>query len=70
MGRLALPSYTDGVYLPPNYRPNPRVISNQVGKMTGQIIQNRLKLTNIFTIWGQFVDHDITLTPTQKEPNA
>ena len=63
-------SYSDGAYIPAANRPNARQVSNRVGKTDGTIPLNKLNLTNLFTIWGQFVDHDITLTPFQKGDNA
>jgi peroxidase len=45
-------------------RPNPRVLSNSVMKQTASI-PNSKSASNILWVWGQFVDHDITLTHVQ-----
>lgn len=70
MKRLTFPSYTDRISIPPNNRPNPRLISNFVGKLVGTVSESKLRLTNMFTIWGQFLDHDVTLVPAQKGSGA
>jgi len=63
-------SYEDGVSTlavrgPLN--PNPRVISNAVHKQTSNI-PNALGLTDLVWMWGQFVDHEITLVEGGTEP--
>ena len=55
--------YADGISLPVQNRPNPRHISNQVGEVIGNIERSKNRLTMAFVIWGQFLDHDIDLTP-------
>ena len=40
----------------------PREISNAIGKLSGPIQTSKNNITMAFTIWGQFVDHDISLT--------
>ena len=45
--------------------PNPREISNKVFAQT-EPTENRKGLSDMFWLWGQFVDHDINLTPTLK----
>jgi hypothetical protein len=43
--------------------PNARYLSETVGKLEGNIvIPNEFNLTMLFGIWGQFLDHDITLS--------
>lgn len=61
--RMAPAAYADGVSLPsgPN-RPNPRLISNLVCDQAGQSILNDSDLTDWVWQWGQFIDHDISLT--------
>lgn len=47
-------------------RPNPRTISNSIFKQD-KSIPNEQCLSNIFWVWGQFIDHDVTLTHTTDE---
>lgn len=58
-------NYADDIGEPISHLPGPRVISNAVGSQSNPIRKSRLKVTTIFTIFGQFVDHDLDLTPTQ-----
>ena len=62
--RRALPSaYGDDVStLAGADRPNPRAISNAVCTQVGEE-PNAAGATDMLWQWGQFVDHDITLTP-------
>ena len=43
-------------------RPNPRMISNALFAQSGQI-DDPLSLSNYIWVFGQFIDHDIDLTP-------
>ncbi|WP_051542629.1 peroxidase family protein [Thiothrix lacustris] len=43
--------------------PNPRDVSNAVVAQDGNTV-NQKGLSDLFWMWGQFLDHDITLTPT------
>lgn len=43
--------------------PNPRTVSNNVCKETTEVPNSR-SLSNMVWIWGQFLDHEIDLTPT------
>jgi len=61
--RLSTVAYADGVLLPAGAdRPNARSISNVCGAQA-DTRSSSLSLSNMHTLWGQFVDHDITLTP-------
>lgn len=44
--------------------PNPRDVSNAVAAQNGENTVNQKGLSDLFWMWGQFLDHDITLTPT------
>ena len=62
--RLAPVSYADGKTS--LSRPNsesPRVISNSVVKMDGDKTPLGASVSDMFWQWGQFLDHDLTLTP-------
>jgi len=57
-------AYEDGVSEPSGSdRPNPREISNAVCAQD-DLLFNRLRVSDYLWQWGQFLDHDITLTPT------
>ncbi len=49
--------------------PNPREISNAVFAQT-EPTENKKGLSDMFWLWGQFLDHDITLTPTTTAESA
>ena len=56
--------YADSISAPAGpLRPNPRDISNRVGNQTGPMLDAAGR-SNFVWQWGQFIDHDITLTPT------
>ncbi len=65
--RLAPPAYADGHNSPagPN-RPNTRVVSNAIFEQT-KSIPDPHDLSNMFWLWGQFIDHTFTLTETGSE---
>lgn len=50
-------------------RPNPREVSNCVFDQPAPIPNSR-NLSNMFWLWGQFIDHDITLTHTNSNDPA
>ena len=59
--KLAPNSYADGVSTPPTSRPNPRTISNLVFAQD-ESVPNSSGASDITWQWGQFIDHDITLS--------
>ena len=60
--------FGDGISTPGGQdRPNPRDISNKICDQDGDIYDN-LELSDFSFVWGQFVDHDITLVPDGNEP--
>lgn len=62
--RLADADYGDGQYTPAGEdRPSAREISNVIAAADTSQTNDRY-LTDIFWVWGQFIDHDITLTET------
>ena len=61
-------SYSDGVSTPPTSRPNPRTVSNMVFSQERPVF-NSLQASDMVWQWGQFVDHDISLSPgNMQEP--
>ena len=55
--------YGDGISTPAGEnRPNARVISNAISQQDGDRPDPR-GLTNLIWAWGQFLDHDISLSP-------
>lgn len=59
--RLAPASFSDGIWAMPEGLPNARTISNLV--VAGQGVKaNREGLSGMMYAWGQFIDHDLTLT--------
>ena len=66
--RLTTPSYGDGFSLPSGGdRPSPRLVSNVVADQTHSV-PSANGLSSFVWAWGQFLDHDISLTPGH-EPN-
>lgn len=62
--RLSHADYSDGTGAPSgDRRPNPREISNAVVAQPGSIL-NESGASDFVWLWGQFLDHDIDLTPT------
>ncbi|MCA9007108.1 MAG: peroxidase, partial [Planctomycetaceae bacterium] len=60
--RLAAAAYEDGLSTPAGEdRPSAREISNVLAAADTSQPNDRY-LTDIFWVWGQFIDHDITLT--------
>jgi hypothetical protein len=55
--------YEDWKSQPVGNLPNPRFLSESISKLEGnKVIQNEFNLTMLFGTWGQFLDHDITLS--------
>ncbi len=70
LGRLLDPVYEDGVSsLAGADRADPRDISNIVFAQD-ELIHNAEGYSELFTVWGQFVDHDIDLTPDSSGEHA
>ncbi len=64
MLRFAAPDYADGIGAPSGEnRPNPRAISNAVLDQGTDASPAASGLSDFFWQWGQFIDHDIVLTP-------
>jgi hypothetical protein len=63
--RLAAAEYADGVAAPAgDDRPSPREISNALADQGGLDIISDRGLSAMIYAWGQFLDHDLDLTPT------
>ena len=66
--RRAAADYADGLSEPSGEdRPNPRVISNEICAQEEDLL-NRFRASDFIWQWGQFLDHDITETPTADPP--
>ena len=60
--------YKDGYGSPAGHkRPNTRTISNNICQQRKPIPNNK-RASNMFWLWGQFIDHDITLIEPHDEP--
>lgn len=63
------PEYADGYEAPSGVdRPNPRTISNAVAAQDKITTDERL-LSAFSWTWGQFLDHDVVLTPSGERPD-
>ncbi len=63
--RLARPEYGDGVSTPAGAdRPSARAISNALADQGDSDVISDRNLSAMIYAWGQFIDHDIGLTPT------
>lgn len=61
-------AYSDGFSTPNGQnRPNPRTISNAISQQEGNILDPN-GLTNLTTFFGQFLDHDLSLTSDSQRP--
>jgi len=61
--RMLPADYSDGIASPAGQnRPNPRAISNTLFAQSN-LINDPLELSNFIWVYGQFIDHDISLTP-------
>jgi peroxidase len=63
--RTAPAAYGDGISSPAGAdRPSAREISNEVSDQGNESILNSRDLSAMAYAWGQFIDHDMDLTPT------
>ena len=76
MRRLASPAYADGVSSPrtaPNL-PNPKVVSDELHRATPSSnnagSQSTRDLSHMAMQFGQFLDHDLTITPERGACNS
>lgn len=61
--RMIPSAYADGISSPTGQnRPNPRTISNELFAQSN-LLNDPLELSNFIWVYGQFIDHDISLTP-------
>jgi peroxidase len=66
MLRISYAAYEDGKNTPARRgvaNPNPRAVSNAICQGDSQ--PNQAGLTDMTWVWGQFIDHELDLTPTQ-----
>ncbi len=59
--KLAPTSYADGISTPTTTRPNVRTVSNLEFAQSESVL-NSTQVSDILWQWGQFIDHDITLS--------
>jgi len=65
--RLASPQYSDGIASPGGTsRPSAREISNSIADQGVNGTTNQGRMSALVYAWGQFIDHDLGLTPTGK----
>jgi hypothetical protein len=68
--RLTTVEYADGISAPAGQdRPSAREVSNIVVAQS-ELAANRRGLTDLLWIWGQFIDHDISITENADPPEA
>lgn len=60
--KVAPTSFADGVSAPVASRPNARTVSNLLSSQRGSV-PNSVGASDIVWQWGQFLDHDIVLSP-------
>lgn len=75
LGRKGQPDYADGkssLATKGSNNPNPRVVSNSVCKINDikNIPLNEFKLSDLVWVWGQFLEHEIYLTPDNSNDTA
>jgi len=59
---MTSPSFSDGYQAPAGLtRPNPRHISNLLFRQNGEFMPDPMSLSDYTWVFGQFIDHDITL---------
>lgn len=62
--------FSDGVSAPAGLtRPNPRLVSNMLFSQTN-LVNDQRTLSAYAWVWGQFIDHDITLSPDNPGESA
>ncbi|NND08605.1 MAG: T9SS type A sorting domain-containing protein [Saprospiraceae bacterium] len=65
--RMVSTAYTDGIKTPAGQdRPNPRMISNEIFAQP-ELLPDPMGLSDFAWVFGQFIDHDITLVENGRE---
>jgi len=67
LGRFSESAYEDGVSSLPRTSVNPRSVSNAVCIEDDPPVLNSQRLSDMFWLWGQFVDHELDLTRDNQE---
>jgi peroxidase len=66
--RNAVADYSDGISSPAgSHRPSARAVSNAIAASDADLLNDR-NLSAMVYAWGQFLDHDLDLTPGGSEP--
>lgn len=64
--RIGTPNYIDGLGIPlTSGKPNVRNVSNILDQVIGNVTDDNQNRSMIAVIFGQFINHDINLVPTQ-----
>lgn len=70
LNRMLSADYGDGSHTPAGAsRPSARAVSNAVHAQTSSRLNSR-GASDLFWLWGQFIDHDIDLTPAAEPHEA
>ncbi len=67
--RHSATAYGDGIGDLAARNPTPRIISNTFCSSNSDQV-NSLNLNNMFWMWGQFLDHEVSITPTNSNEPA
>ncbi len=70
MERFCTPNYSDGIGKMWEQKPNVREVSNLIGAVDGPLVEDINGANLLHPLFGQFIDHDITLTSTNREDPA
>lgn len=68
--RLTDPDYADGISAPRATDADPQAVAFLTFDQDNQSIENAFDLSALWIFWGQFLDHDLSLTPEQEGPEA
>lgn len=71
MERLCDPNYADGISKMWEQKPNVRLVNKIIAEVADtDITKDKNGINALFPIFGQFLDHDITMTPSGKDESV